>query len=328
MVRATKSRKKKPALRILELQDSAAYWAEKVLEGTCSGLAVVGPGGVGKTHTIETLLERHKVDFAEKGKNSHITPLALYQTLYAHREQPILLLDDIEQVYKQEVSVGILRSALWGKKLPGGRRRRVVTYSSSRDIGVPERFEYRGGIVLVGNRIPRENDPIVEALLTRIPTVEFSVEPADVYAFMREVMVRRNGFAIWDGKQGREVRISRRDCERVIDELEARRVTDLRKLEHALIAWKDFKRRPQRLSRELDNLARRRGAVAETALAQNPRARARAVFLEILESDELQEDEKALLFSERTRGLRPGREAGYNRATYFRWKRKLAAGEL
>lgn len=314
---------KKPENRIVELQQSAAYWAEKVLEGTCSGLAIVGPGGVGKTFAVEKLLEKRGINYEERGKNSHITPLALYQTLYSHREEALLLLDDIEHIYKQEVSVGLLRSALWGKKLPNGRRKRVVTYSTSKDIKVPDRFEYKGGIVIIGNRIPRREDPIVEALLTRIPCVEFFITPRDVYDFMRSIMVTRHGYAVWDGKKGHEVVIPRRECERVIDELETRQVTDLRKLEHALIAWTDFKRKPERLKRELDNLAL--GAAPNKATS-SAREQARAIFLEIAGMNSMQENDKAKLFEERTRGLRPGRDEGFDSSTYFRWKQRLAAG--
>ena len=317
----------KPKTRIEELQESAAYWAEKVLEGTCSGLALVGPGGLGKTFAVEKLLERRGENYEEKGKNSHITPLALYQTLYEHRDESVLLLDDIEHIYKQEVSVGILRSALWGNKLQGGRRRRVVTYSTSKDIKVPGRFEYKGGLIIIGNKIPRKEDPIVEALLTRIPCVEFSIEPGDVYAFMRQVMLRREGYPIWNGQKQQEVWIPRRDCEKVIDELEARKITDLRKLEHALIAWVDFKRKPDRLNRELDNIAHS-AARLERVVRESPKQRAQATFLEIVKDDSIAENKKAKLFEERTRELRPGREGGYNRATYFRWKQQWGIGEL
>jgi len=319
-----KPTQKKGALRIVELQESAAYWAEKVLDGTCSGLAIVGPGGLGKTHTVELLLAERGIETEHIGKNSHITPLALYQTLFEHRNERVILLDDIEHVYKQEVSVGILRSALWGKRVAGRGQKRVVTYSTSKEISVPERFEYRGGIILIGNKIPRQDDPIVEALLTRIPCVEFSVSPSDVYAFMRQVMVGRSGYSIHDGKLGRDVRIPRSQCEEVIDELESRRVTDLRKLEHALIAWRDFRHHRTRLRRELDNIARR--TVAQSLSSRPPKEKAREIFLEVVQDNTLTETSKAKLFSERTRGLRPGQDSGYNRATYFRWKQKWSEG--
>ncbi len=303
------------SLKIVQLQESAAYWTKKVLEGTCSGLAIVGPGGLGKTYAVEKYLQKKKIDYSEKGKNSHTTPLALYQTLYEFREKSLLILDDIEHIYKQEVSVGILRSALWGSKLPSGRMRRFVTYSTSREIKVPDRFEYNGGIIIIGNKIPRKDDPIVDALLTRIPLVEFVIEPEDIYEFMRRVMVKREGYAIYDGLRDRQVKIPRKDCEKVIEE---RHITDLRKLEFALIAWKDFKNKPERFNRELDNIAY---TSSEKAL-ESPKSRAYEIFLEMIKDSSLSENDKATLFEERTRGLRPGRTGGYNRATFFRWKAK------
>lgn len=194
----------------------------------------------------------------------------------------------------------------------------MVTYSTSRDIEVPERFEYNGGIIIIGNKIPRKDDPIVEALLTRIPHVEFVIEPEDIYEFMRRVMVKRDGYGIYDGLRDRQVKIPRKDCEKVIEELEGRHITDLRKLEFALIAWKDFKNKPERFNRELDNIA---STSAEKVL-ESPKNRAYEIFLEIIKDPNLNENEKAAIFEERTRGLRPGRTGGYNRASYFRWKAK------
>ena len=107
---------------------------------------------------------------------------------------------------------------------------------------------------------------------------------------------------------------------------EARRVTDLRKLEHALIAWRDFRRQPARLKRELDNIARR--TVAQSLSSRPPKEKAREIFLELVQDNTLPENTKAEFFSERTRGLRPGQESGYNRATYFRWKQKWSGGQF
>jgi hypothetical protein len=103
--------------------------------------------------------------------------------------------------------------------------------------------------------------------------------------------------------------------------------TDLRKLEHALIAWVDFKRKPDRLNRELDNIAHS-AARLERTVRESPRQQARAIFLQIVKDNTIAEKDKAKLFEERTRELRPGRDGGYNRATYFRWKQKWGAGEL
>ena len=249
--------------------------------------------------------------------------LALYHTLYEHRNEQVLLLDDIEHIYKQDVSVGLLRSALWGRKLPSGRRRRMVTYSTSRDLDIADRFEYQGGIIIIGNRVPRKDDPIVQALLTRVPRVQFSVTKDDVYAFMRRVMVKKDGYSVWNGQQGKSIKIPRRDCNQVIDELEKRGVLDLRVFEHALIAWMDFKKKPERLKRELDNVAQE-----SDQTDQSPQERARAIFLAMMENDSLKESKKVELFEERTRGLRPGKAKGYDRATYFRWKQKWGNGEF
>ena len=312
-------------LRITELQASAEYWCGKVLDGTISGLGIVGPGGLGKTYGIEKLLAKRGIDVEMLGKNSHITPLSLYQTLYQFRSEKLLLLDDIDHIYKNDVATGILRSALWGQQQASGKRKRVVTYSSSKDIGTPGSFVNKCGIVLIGNKIPRKDDPIVEALLSRIPCVEFSVTPSDVYAFMREVMCKR-GYSLWNGKK--KVTIPHKDCERVIAELEARGVLNLRVLEHALIAFLDFRRSPTRFARELDTIASRRLTPQPAAKAKPPKQAARDIFRELMANQTLTEEEKVAAFTKRTAGLRSGREDGYSRPTYFRWKKKFEDGSF
>lgn len=306
------------------MQASAAYWCGKVLDGTTAGLGIVGPGGLGKTYGIEKLLAKRGIDVEMLGKNSHITPLSLYQTLYQFRNEKILLLDDIDHIYKADVAVGILRSALWGQQQASGKRKRVVTYNTSKDIRAPSSFEYKGGIVVIGNKIPRASDPIVEALLSRIPCVEFSVTPDDVYAFMRHIC--RRGYGLWTGRK--KVTVPKKDCEKVISELESRGVLNLRVLEHALILFLDHRRSPTRFHRELDTIANRKLTPQSPAKAKTPKQAARDIFLELVQNTALTEDQKTEQFTERTAGLRSGRETGYSRATYFRWKVKYEQGTL
>lgn len=309
-------------LRIVEKQNSAAWWTNRVLDGTCTGLAVVGPGGLGKTHAIERVLEAAHAEVRHQTLNSHVTPLSLYKTLYENRDR-VLLLDDLEHIYTHSVSVGILRAALEDRGQQDGKRRpRVVTYNTSRDLDCPSSFDYRGGVILIGNRVPRARDPIVQALLTRITVIDFEFAPEDVYAFMREAMIGPHGYALYDGASQQEVIIPRDACERVIHALSERQVTDLRKLKLALIAWLGFQDDPERLAREFDNVAQRSPQLPSVS----PKKRAREVFLELVRDAKLSDKQRVELFREKTATL--GRNGGYDRSTYYRWKKAWEKTEV
>ena len=55
--------------------------------------------------------------------NSHITPLALYATLYHNRNGRVVFFDDVDSIFGSMSHLGLLRSALWGD--PEGRHLRV-----------------------------------------------------------------------------------------------------------------------------------------------------------------------------------------------------------
>lgn len=96
-------------------------------------------------------------------RSGHITPLSLYILLYENRGRTIIF-DDIEELFKNDTAVGILKAALWPIK-----GKRIVTYTTTSDkIGdTPQEFEFYGGVILLANKIPREDSPTIQALSTR-----------------------------------------------------------------------------------------------------------------------------------------------------------------
>src|SRR4051794_5256657 len=103
-----------------ERQQLLAHHVRLLARGMSFGLFVFGSqGGLGKSRTVLRTL-------AEEGVspilvNSHITPLALYTTLYQNRQDRVIFLDDCDAIYTSLVHLGLLRSALWGDP-------RIVTY--------------------------------------------------------------------------------------------------------------------------------------------------------------------------------------------------------
>lgn len=98
-------------------------------------------------------------------KSGHITPLALYKLLYEHMDD-IVVLDDVEGVLRSDIAVGILKAGLWD--VMGDGKREITWASSSEKLGdTPMSFCFKGGLVLLCNKIPRKYDSTVKALRSR-----------------------------------------------------------------------------------------------------------------------------------------------------------------
>lgn len=180
-----------------ERQELLAHHVRLVARKMSHALFVFGSqGGLGKTRTILRTLEEEGVEPVLI--NSHITPLALYSTLYRHRTEEIVLFDDCDSMYSSMAHLGLLRSALWGSP-------RVVTYGSSQlPDDLPSSFETTARFVFAANVIPKKNDAF-KAVLSRCDIYQLEATNEEVIEMMRSVAA--NGF------QG----ISPEDASMVID---------------------------------------------------------------------------------------------------------------
>lgn len=174
----------KPITSLEAKQKLLAHHVRMVARKLSHSLFVFGAaGGLGKTRTILATL-------AEEGCepvliNSHITPLALYGTLFLHREERVIFFDDVDSMFSSMPHLGLLRSALWGHP-------RIVTYGSSQLPGdLPSSFEFTSRCVFAANVIPKRNDAF-KAVLSRCDIFELDATNAEVLETMRSVSA--NGF--------------------------------------------------------------------------------------------------------------------------------------
>src|SRR4051812_21676185 len=132
-----------------ERQELLAHHVRLLARGMSVGLFVYGSqGGLGKSRTVLRTL-------AEEGispvlVNSHITPLALYTTLYFNRSERVIFFDDVDSIFGSMAHLGLLRSALWGEP-------RIVTYGSSQLDDLPGSFLFESRLIFCGNVIPKKN---------------------------------------------------------------------------------------------------------------------------------------------------------------------------
>ena len=181
-------------------QELLAHHVRLLAKKLSHALFVFGAqGGLGKSRTILRTLD--EAGITPVLINSHITPLALYGVLYAHRDDATLFFDDVDSMFSSMAHLGLLRSALWGNP-------RVVTYGSSQmPDDLPSSFEFTSRCIFAANVVPMKNDAF-KAVLSRCDQFELSATNGEVIEAMRSIAAK--GFH----------ELTPADCEMVIDYIE------------------------------------------------------------------------------------------------------------
>ena len=120
-------------------------------------MIVSGPPGVGKSFGVETQLEKASLFDKLAGKKVRfeivkgaLTALGLYAQLYKFSDpKNILVFDDCDSVFADELTLNILKAAL-----DSGKRRRIFWNSDSsmlRREGIPDNFEFKGSVIFITN---------------------------------------------------------------------------------------------------------------------------------------------------------------------------------
>ncbi len=130
-----------------------------VKKGYVKAMIVSGPPGVGKSFGVEKVLNTHQfladISGDETLKNFEIvkgsmTALGLYTKLYEFSDpKNILVFDDADGIFFDDVSLNILKAALDSSK-----SRRISWLSDSRLLKqecIPNSFEFKGGVVFITN---------------------------------------------------------------------------------------------------------------------------------------------------------------------------------
>lgn len=129
--------------------DGVENYIQKMAESKFRSLIVNGPSGLGKTYSVNSYLEKYA-----KGNykiiSGHMTVMSLYLALYAYRESgKILVLDDVDSVFTKLEGLNILKAVM------DTTDQRTVHWASSSHIlssmGVPQNFNFCGGVVLISN---------------------------------------------------------------------------------------------------------------------------------------------------------------------------------
>jgi len=120
-------------------------------------MIVSGPPGVGKSYGVETQLEKASMFDKLAGKRVRfeivkgaMTALGLYAQLYKFSDKKnVLVFDDCDSVFQDDLSLNILKAAL-----DSGKRRRICWNSDSsllRREGIPDSFDFNGSAIFITN---------------------------------------------------------------------------------------------------------------------------------------------------------------------------------
>ena len=127
------------------------------VNGKIRAMIVSGPPGVGKSYGVEA--QMHKASLFDNIIGNRIryevvkgamTALGLYSQLYKFSDSKnVLIFDDCDSVFSDELSLNILKAAL-----DSGKRRKICWNSDSsllRREGIPDSFDFNGSAIFITN---------------------------------------------------------------------------------------------------------------------------------------------------------------------------------
>lgn len=168
--------------KCLEALDKREKVFQAQIEAVCQGYTnasfVYGPGGLGKTHLITTILE------GLKGKEwrhhtAYSTPKGLMLALAAY-PNAIHLFEDCEKMYKTDVASSILRAACGS---PKQRERRVIYETAHEKIDIV----FTGGIIIVSNESLSKSKGPLSAVASRFKPVKWDMTVQERIARMLQI---------------------------------------------------------------------------------------------------------------------------------------------
>jgi hypothetical protein len=153
-----------------------------VVDGHTNGFCLHAAGGVGKSFTVLDAMERMHAGYVLF--NSHATAWGLFDTLEAFPDA-VHVLEDMEQLMRDKIGLGVLRSALWSQRHAKhkGRDERVVTWTTNTGR---RSFGFSGGIIMISNR-PLNGLLETAAAKTRMAVFHLQATDGEMRALMRSM---------------------------------------------------------------------------------------------------------------------------------------------
>lgn len=178
-------------------------------EGKSRSVIISGPAGVGKSYgvheVLDSMAETDSMDF--NFVSGYTRPLGLYKLLYENRHAgSVLVLDDIDSCFGDEVALNILKKACDMSKSRRLSWLSQVQIFDEDGEEIPKAFDYEGTIIFITNmdfdaQIAANNklSPHFQALISRSLYVDLSIKSQREYLVRIKQVVRENAMLQNDG---------------------------------------------------------------------------------------------------------------------------------
>lgn len=182
--------------------------AKGAANGVIRSLIVSGRGGVGKTYTIEEVLEHAKEHKNVKYEivRGVLSPVNLYKLLWRNRAPNcVTVLDDADGIFDDEDALSILKAAL-----DSGSSRKISWFSETATLkaeGIDNQFLYEGTMIFITNlnfqaRVDAgkgKNVSHMQALMTRASYLDLKLHTQRELVAWVCHLVRKKGILIQEG---------------------------------------------------------------------------------------------------------------------------------
>jgi hypothetical protein len=154
--------------------------------GDIRAMIVSGPPGVGKSFGVEQEIEKATMFNKLAGKRlraevvkGSATPIGLYQTLYKYSDANcVVVFDDCDSILLDDVALNLLKGAL-----DSGKKRKISWLSESSSLrreGIPDSFEFKGGVIFISNikfsKVKGKLKDHLDALQSRCHFVDLTID--------------------------------------------------------------------------------------------------------------------------------------------------------
>ena len=172
-----------------------------VRKGDVRAMIVSGPPGVGKSHGVEEVLDRYKMMQQLGAKRNHevikgaMSALGLYAKLYKNADEGnVVVFDDCDSIFADELSLNILKAALDSKKV-----RKIHWNTDSHKLraeGIPDSFQFKANAIFITNlkfsKVKGKLREHLEALESRCHYMDLTID-TDKDKMLRIKQVVRDG---------------------------------------------------------------------------------------------------------------------------------------
>lgn len=123
--------------------------AQRVTRAELPALIVSGPPGLGKSYTVEQVLKETREEDTYDILCGTVSAVGLLIALWEQREGGVIVLDDCDDVFRDETCLNLLKAVL------DSSENRVVSYRKKahwmEEMGIPTKFEFNGSVVFCTN---------------------------------------------------------------------------------------------------------------------------------------------------------------------------------